>query len=334
MYFLNQNIDIPVYPWELKESEDGYPEGMAKELEKAVVQTAIDDPDKTAAGELYKPETHPLDFIFNTDPTVTAAWGGDFATATPWGKVFRIFQYATQVCVLVGCVVLIRNRKKHSAEYLCFSLVSAILLAVCMFLPHFAALINATRFYHIALFMLAPVFVIGGIAIFRNIKILALALIIPYFIFTSGSIFELSGSSDISKIDIPYSIPLSNYRVDLVGVFTENDMAVRDWAVENKLVADMYADTHAQLLLWEKAYTYWRDLREALRTGEFKTGNYIFLSERNNESQTIILRPETGGSATGRRVAYTYAECGMDKVIANGEIVYQVGDSFIVKVAR
>jgi uncharacterized membrane protein len=329
--FMQQHVTIPSYPYpELEESETGYPEGMAEELEKAVIQTAVDNP----VDPHWQPETHPLDFIFNTDPTVTAAWGGDFASASPWGKVFRILQYATQVCVLVGCVYLIRNRKKYSAEYLCFSLVSAILLAVCMFLPHFAALINATRFYHIALFMLAPVFVIGGMAIFRNIKVLSLVLIIPYFIFTSGAVFELSGSTDISRIDIPYSIPLSNHRVDMAGVFTANDMKVRDWAVENDLATDTYADTHAQLLLWEKAYTYWRDLRGALKTGEFKTGNYIFLSERNNESQTIILRPETGGSATGRRIAYTYIECGMDKVIENGEIVYRQGDSFILKVKR
>jgi uncharacterized membrane protein len=330
--FMQQHITIPAYPYaDLSESEKGYPEGMAEELEKAVIQTATDTPDADAH---WQPETHPLDFIFNTDPTVTAAWGGDFAGASPWGKVFRILQYATQICVLVGCVVLIRNRKKYSAEYLCFSLVSAILLAVCMFLPHFAALINATRFYHLALFMLAPVFVIGGMAIFRNIKVLSLALIIPYFIFTSGAVFELSGSTDISRIDIPYSVPLSNHRVDMMGVFTTNDMKVRDWAVANNLATDMYADTHAQLLLWEKAYTYWRDLRGALKTGEFKTGNYIFLSERNNESQTIILRPETGGSATGRRVSYSYNEIGMDKVVADGEIVYQQGNAFVLKVKR
>jgi uncharacterized membrane protein len=203
-----------------------------------------------------------------------------------------------------------------------------------MFLPHFAALINATRFYHIALFMLAPVFIVGGITIFRNFRVLALLLIIPYFVFTSGAMFELTQQSDLSKVDIPYSVALSNYRVDMVGVFTDNDMEVRDWAVENNLVIDMYADTHAQLLLWEKSYTYWRDLRSALETGEFKTGNYIFLSERNNHDQTIVLRPQTGGSATGRRIVYTYEECGMDKVIERSEIVYQQGDAFVLKVER
>jgi uncharacterized membrane protein len=335
MAFLNQDIDIPVYPWEgnLNESETGYPEGMAEELEKTLIQATVDSPDVVPVAP-EQPKSKLPEFISNTDPTVTAAWGGDFAVATLWGKVFRIFQYVTQVCVIVGCVYLVKNRKRHSAEYLSFSLTSALLLGVVMFLPHFGALINATRFYHIALFMLAPVFVLGGMAIFRNIGVLALGVIIPYFIFTSGAVFELSGASDLSRIDMPYSVPLSNYRVDMTGVFTRNDMVVRDWAVENELVIDMYADTHAQLLLWEKAYTYWRDLRTALKTGEFKTGNYIFLSERNNESQTIILRPETGGSATGRRQMYTYAESGMDKVVADGEIVYQVGDAFILRVKR
>lgn len=331
--FMNQDVVIPAYPYEIAtESKTGYPEGMAEELDKAVTMTAVDslDPKSTETATVSNlPE-----FISSTDPAVTAAWGGDFAATSPWGKVFRIFQYLTQICVVAGCVLLIRNRKKHSAEYLCFNLAATVLLGVCMFLPHFAALINATRFYHLALFMLAPVFVTGGIAIFRNYRVLALGLIIPYFAFTSGAMFELSKASDISKIDMPYSVPLSNYRVDMTGVFTENDMKVRDWAVKNNLVIDMYADTHSQLLLWEKAYTYWRDLREALNTGEFNTGDYIFLSERNNQDKTIILRPTTGGSSTGRRTISTYSECGLDKVIARGTIVYQQGGAFVLKVAR
>jgi hypothetical protein len=94
----------------------------------------------------------------------------------------------------------------------------------------------------------------------------------------------------------------------------------------------MYADTHAQLLLWEKNYTYWRDLRTALATGEFKTGRYLFLSERNNRDKTIVLRPETGGSSSGRRVVYSYADAGLDRLLAKHEIVYQVGDALILKV--
>jgi hypothetical protein len=86
--------------------------------------------------------------------------------------------------------------------------------------------------------------------------------------------------------------------------------------------------------LWETAYTYWRDLRAALETREFKTGKYIFLSERNNQDQVLVLRPNTGGSSSGRRIGYTYAEIGLDEVIAEGEIIYRQGDAFILEVAH
>jgi uncharacterized membrane protein len=270
--------------------------------------------------------------IANPDPVIRAAWGGDFTNVDIWGKIFRIFQYATQLCVIVGCIILFKDRKKYSAEYLSFCWVSVLILSACMFIPHFAGLVNATRFYHLALFLLAPVFVLGGRFIFRNFKILTVSLIIPYFIFTSGVVFELTRQTDIDQINIPYSISLSNHRVDMVGVFTSNDTDVRDWAVANDIVENTYADTHSQLLLWETAYTYWKDLRSDLLSDNLGVGRYIFLSERNNQSQTVILRPITGGSTSGRRVSCSYSELGLDKVISEGKIVYQQGDALILKI--
>ena len=276
-----------------------------------------------------------LGFITDTDPITKAAWGGDFLSVGIWGKLFRIFQYATQLCVIVGAIWLFRNRKKHSPEYLSFCGAAVVLLGAAMFLPHLAAMINASRVYHIASFLLAPLCIVGGKVIFRNFKVLTLCLLIPYFIFTSGAVFELTKQADISRIELPYAVSLSNHRVDVVGVFTDNDVKVRDWAVENNLVVDMYADTHSQLLLWEKSYTYWRDLRRALKSGEFGTANYIFFSERNNTSKTIILRPSAkDGVTSGVRVVIPYEEMGIDKVIESGNIVYQQGDAFILEVNR
>jgi uncharacterized membrane protein len=327
MSFLKPDVEIPVYPYIEPGTE--YPEGMSEEIDKVVAQAEDDITTTTDNTTSYLPG-----FIANTDPVIKAAWGGDFNQVDVWGKVFRVIQYATQLCIIVGCIVMVKNRKKYSAEYLCFCGAAAFMLGMCMFVPHFAAMINATRFYHLSLFVLAPVFVVGGMTIFRNMKILSLGLIIPYFVFTSGAMFELTQQTNINQINMPYSISLSNHRVDMVGVFTENDLKVRDWAVENNLVINMYADTHSQLILWEKAYTYWRDLRAALETKEFKTGKYIFLSERNNKDQVLVLRPDTGGSSSGRRIGYTYEDVGLDKVIAEGTIVYQQGDAFILEVAN
>jgi len=271
-------------------------------------------------------------YFAHFSPLIRAAWGADFNEANIWGKVFRVFQYLTQLAIVVGLIFLIKDRKKYSAEYLSLCGASILLLGACMFVPYFAAIINATRFYHIALLLSAPLFVLGGKFIFRSYKLLAVCLIIPYFLFTSGLVFEATQQTDIATVNMPYSIILSNHRVDMVGVFTKNDMAVRDWAIDNNLGAIIYADTHSQLLLWEKEWSLWKDLRVALRTGEFKTGDYIFLSERNNRDRAIILRPRDGTSTSGRRESYSYEEIGLDKYFTKDRIVYQQGNACILEV--
>jgi uncharacterized membrane protein len=278
-------------------------------------------------------------YISSMSPLLKTAWGADFGTANAWGKVFRVFQYVTQLCIVVGCFCLVKDRKKYSAEYLSLCLSSILLLGVCMFVPKFADIINPTRFYHIALFLLAPVFIIGGIAIFRNLKVLTMCLIIPYFLFTSGFIFEVTQQTDIGRVNMPYAVSLSNYRIDMVGVFTSNDIIVADWIADNIPDSWVYADTHSYLLLSEKKIMtpYW-SIAEALRTGIFKGGRYIFLSERNNEEKIITLRPGEYEDeyckvpTSGMRVSHSYTDVGMDKLITEGRIVYQQGDAFVLEV--
>lgn len=271
-------------------------------------------------------------FIDRTSPLIRTAWGADFMDVNVWGKIFRIFQYITQLAIVVGFVYLIKNRRRYSAEYLSFCGASIVLMVACMFIPKFAGLLNATRFYHLALFLLAPVFILGGKVIFRNIKVLTICLIIPYYLFTSGFIFEATHQTDISRVNMPYAISLSNHRIDMVGVFTSNDIAVRDWAFDNDL-GWIYADTHSYLLLGERVIMdpYW-PISKALRTGEFEGGRYIFLSERNNQDRIITLRPNEYEPTSGMRVSYSYEEMGMDKLIAEGRIVYEQGDAFILEV--
>jgi len=305
----------------------------ADESENNVVEVSESENNTIEVDESILPS-----FITKTSPLMKVAWGADFMHVDNWGKVFRIFQYLTQIAIVIGVVVLIKNRKKYSAEYLSLCLASIILLGACMFIPKFASLINATRMYHITLFLLAPVFILGGQLIFRNLKLLTVCLIIPYFLFTSGLIFEATQQTDISYINMPYSISLSNDRVDMVGVFTENDIAVRDWAIDN--IDDwIYADTHNILLLAENKYMYpyWY-LSNALKTGTFNGGNHIFLSERNNKDRAITLRPQEWEEGfcreptSGMRVSFSYEEVGLDKYIENGEIIYQQGNAYILEV--
>ena len=272
------------------------------------------------------------DFLMGQEPMVRTALGLDFMEVSPWGKVFRILQYMTQLFLVIGCVYLLKNRRKYSAEFLSLCLVSVILIAACILVPKFSSMINVTRFYHLSLFLLAPAFVLGGLQIFRKPILLTICLIIPYFFLTSGAIFELTKQPDIETIEIPYSISLSYQRLSITGIPTENDMEVRDWAVEH--LNHAYADINGNLLFTEKMPNprmRWRYFYDALDTGEFIEEAYIFLSERNTESQTLTFKPVTRQSASGLRREYSWEELGLDRVVEEGTVIYRKGDAQIVR---
>ena len=277
-------------------------------------------------------------FITDISPLMRTAWGLDFMDVDIWGKLFRVFQYLTQLAIIIGVIRLIWTRKKYSAEYLSLCGAALVLLGAALFIPRFASLLNATRMYHLVLIVLAPTFILGGMVIFRNFKLLTVCLIIPYFLFTSGFIFEATQQTDISKVNMPYAISLSDHRVDMAAVFTDNDLDVLNWANDN-IDGWVYADTHNILFFSEVRYLdpYWYLVR-ALRTGRFEGGKHIFLSEKNNRGNFVTWRPEEWEvgfcrePTSGLRVSMSYEEVGLDKVIAEGKIIYRQGDAFILEV--
>jgi uncharacterized membrane protein len=82
------------------------------------------------------------------------------------------------------------------------------------------------------------------------LQFLVLVVLIPYFIFNSGVVFELSRSQTTHFIDTPYSIALSSYRVDVTTTFTKQDTAAADWlSGVAKEDCQVYVDHHSGKLL-------------------------------------------------------------------------------------
>ncbi|KKM79668.1 hypothetical protein LCGC14_1347630 [marine sediment metagenome] len=159
--------------------------------------------------------------------TVKTALGMDFFDVGGPGKVFRVIQYITQALVLIGAGVVV-FRRRASLGFIYGIVGSMGLLFLVAFLPQFSLIINATRFYHMALFFLAPMLLMG-LNVFTKNRLAPAILLSAYFVFTSGLVFEVSGHSDLTRLDTPYSVGLSAERTGIVAAYQPGDVDSARW---------------------------------------------------------------------------------------------------------
>ena len=289
------------------------------------------------------------------DTLVQTALGLDFPRSSPEGKAFRILQYATQLLLVLGCLRLFfrPGQMRFTIEYIALSVASALLLLACIFLPLFADQLNTTRIYHIALMTLAPFCILGGEAVwlgavslwhrikyvvpgtsmraatnqFNNagaedspggLKFVALAVLIPYFLFTSGFIYEITGQEVTDKIETPYSIALSSYRLNLAGVFYLKDGAAAKWLAQKADVkSETYGDYHTANILgfyeFPGQLLYFSQPADLVQGGE-----YIYFTAWNMDKRAVIV-----GFATGLRRQIKWDDVpGLTQDIINSNRIY------------
>jgi uncharacterized membrane protein len=116
-----------------------------------------------------------------------------------------------------------------------------LLLGTCIAVPNFAGTFNVSRFYHVALFFLAPLCILGGIYLLQLLSktklkekyltlIVVLVVLIPFFFFQTGFVYEVTN-------DESSSLSLSAYRFNALqlaqgGVITEPEVAGALWLSE------------------------------------------------------------------------------------------------------
>lgn len=176
-----------------------------------------------------------------------------------WNTVSRIFAYLTQALIVVGFIGWARERVRRKIrienEYFILTFAAMVLLALVVLIPYLANTLNMTRFYHILLFFLAPLCVVGTGFIVRllskrekefAVSILLLIVLVPFFLFQTEFVFEVAGSNS-------WSIPLSGYRMDtriLYGHFGYTDVYNvygAEWLSGNIYVKNsLYADDSSE----------------------------------------------------------------------------------------
>jgi len=282
------------------------------------------------------------------EPLTQTALGLDFPLASLGGKAWRIFQYLVELCLVVGFIRLIfRPGKlgKLKAEYISLTIVSAVILLGIFLLPSMGYGMGSVRIFGITLLLMAPLFLFGGEVIaypvvrlarvFRRgfassrlslnspapLQILVLAILIPYFIFNSGVVFELSQSRTTHFINMPYSIALSSYRLDLNTVFTKQDITAADWltavGAENYR---LHADIHGSQL----SHIYWK----TRNAGELAPSSYIYLRTWNTWSKTWTV-----GTAYAARQSISFDDLDilwLTQALEKGDKIYDNGGAQIL----
>jgi uncharacterized membrane protein len=148
-------------------------------------------------------------FAFSQESGVATALGVGIYQIPLMHTLGRYWQIGTEVLLLGGVayVVLLRNKLKLNRVYLLFSFASFLILAAIIVLPFAGGILKSYRVYSLTLIFLAPFCLIGlGVItdslsnwfgankdVAHKLKLAAvIGLLIPYFLFSSNSIFELS----------------------------------------------------------------------------------------------------------------------------------------------
>lgn len=150
------------------------------------------------------------------EPTILRALGLE-QPKTVWNLLSRIFLHLTEFFIVLGFFGLITKKVdvKLETDHFALTVVAAFFLALVIVLPGLSKTLNVTRFYHILLFLLAPLCILGTEflikLLFKRRKeryalILLLSVLIPFFLFQTGFVYELTGTKSWA--------PLSLHRMD------------------------------------------------------------------------------------------------------------------------
>ena len=175
-----------------------------------------------------------------------------------WHTIGRYQFYFTEAFVIIGFLGLLLKKRLSflNDDFNVLILFNLLILSACIIIPNFAGSFNVTRFYHLNLFFLAPLCVLGGIAALKLLTrkkirerylglFFVLLVLVPYFLFQTGFVYELAK-------DESASLPLSGYRSDSmaltkIGVITNLEVSSLSWLSRyanssRSVYADLYSD--------------------------------------------------------------------------------------------
>ena len=142
-------------------------------------------------------------------------------------------------------------------------------------------------------------------------------LLLVYFMFTSGLVFEVSHSEMEGRIDLPYSLALSGERSGIIGIFNDDDVACAKWLADKYGALPIKADYNGYRLLLGCMHEHKGFVAPA--PGK---EHYLLLTSWNVEHQLMVI-----GICPGLRLYEPLPDLdGAVEVFRRGNaIVYRIG---------
>jgi uncharacterized membrane protein len=165
------------------------------------------------------------------------------------------------------------------------------------------------------------------------LRFVALGVLIPYFLFTSGFIYEVTGDRVTDRIDVPYSIALSSYRLDLAGVFYWQDGSAASWLAQRTSdETQVYASYHTFKFLG--FYDFPGQIADfPCDASHLQDDSYIYLSTWNMSKgeMTFVVYQVPGVSISGLRRSISFAEIpGLIIAIQDRDRIYNNGGAQVL----
>jgi uncharacterized membrane protein len=274
------------------------------------------------------------------------------------------FYRITQLFIIIGVIRLMTKHQemKFELEYAILAFLSMLLLSMCIILPYFSEFLHIERFYHITLFFLSPFCILGGETFFRWLhklikaawikiasmiswlrrpissasssvspiytRLVVLLVLIPYFLFTSGFIYELTGD----KFPTSISLSKTNYRRSNIeeviaqfhsGYTFESDVFSARWLSNFKgKGSNVYSDV---LSLWYilPSYGLLYPSKSIYPDTELTDNGYIYLSRLNVANSLMTVPVER--DSTNDEHTFNYATSEISRLLQNK--IYSNGGS-------
>jgi uncharacterized membrane protein len=245
--------------------------------------------------EFFNPETR--------DNNVLMALGLVDPVVSSLGReVFRALQFMIQFFIITGFfkIIISRESARFKAEYF-YLIVASLGILMLSLLPFTAKTLNMSRIYHIVLIAISPLLMVGGVFVINKIfnirnrlkqdhviLILIFGILIPYFLFNTGFVYEITNDSPTSmSLGMERMKDNNITKISFFSAYTpEQDVFSARWLYRTKdvnkiIYADDISKQHFLISYGMTPFDRVRSLYDSKNLNFIDPSHYLYMNEFN-----------------------------------------------------